>query len=209
LITTDRMTGDEIRESDRQLEASRIISYGGSVYGITAVAGAFYIVGRTEHNIRARETGILVAEAAIDSEIVVGALKGVTQRGRPLTGIDRSEFFDGGTSFPSGHATQAWSMAGVVAHEYHNHRMVQVAAYGAATAISLARFTGQNHYLSDVLVGSALGYGIGQYVYHSHHRKSPNSTDDEDGGTESRWPAITTQYSRRAHQYGVGLTWSF
>src|ERR1044072_4823379 len=68
---------------------------------------------------------------------------------------ERSEFFDGGNSFPSGHSTQAWAVATVIANEYHDRRMVQVAAYGAATAVSVARFTGQKHYLSDVVAGSA------------------------------------------------------
>jgi hypothetical protein len=41
-------------------------------------------------------------EAIIDSGIVVTALKEITQRARPLTGKDRSKFFAGGSSFPSG-----------------------------------------------------------------------------------------------------------
>jgi hypothetical protein len=213
LITTDRITGDEIAESDRQVKASRIISYGGSVYGAGAVVAAFYLVGRTKNNARAKETGILSAEASIDGFIVSNALKGVTQRGRPLSGRDRSEFFDGGSAFPSGHSIQAWSMATIIANEYHDHRAVQVAAYAAATAVGFSRFTGHQHYLSDVLVGSALGYGIGQYVYHAHHRKESDSADEDEPLKTSRWPAITPQYSNRdsnrARQYGVALTWSF
>jgi hypothetical protein len=209
LITTDRITGDEIAESNRQVKASRVISYGGSVYGAGAVVGAFYLVGRTTNNARARETGILSAEASIDGFILSNALKGVTQRGRPLSGRDRSEFFDGGSSFPSGHSIQAWSLATIIANEYHDHRAVQVAAYAAATAVSLSRFSGHQHYLSDVLVGSALGYGIGQYVYHAHHRQTSDSGDENEPLKASRWPAITPQYSHRARQYGAALTWSF
>jgi membrane-associated phospholipid phosphatase len=208
LITTDRMTGDEIGESDRQLKASRVISYAGSIYSVAATAGTFYLLGRKTKNARARETGILSAEALVDSAIVVEALKGITQRERPTAGSERSEFFDGGNSFPSGHSIQAWTVATIVADEYHDHRVVQVAAYGTASAVSLSRYTGGKHYLSDVLVGSALGYGIGQYVYHAHHRKTTDSTDQHDEQTE-RWPAITPQYSRRTHEYGVALTWRF
>jgi len=209
LITTDRITGDEIAESDRQVKASRIISYGGSVYGAGAVVATFYLVGRTKNNARAKETGILSAEASIDGFIVSNALKGVSQRGRPLSGRDRSEFFDGGSSFPSGHSIQAWSVATIIANEYHDHRAVQVAAYAAATAVGLSRFTGHQHYLSDVLVGSALGYGIGQYVYHAHHRETSDSGDENEPPKASRWPAITPQYSHRTRQYGVALRWSF
>jgi|ERR1051326_22715 hypothetical protein len=228
LVTTDRMTGDEIGEANRQVALSRYISDLGSTYSLAAVAGSFYLFGRKTHNDRARETGLLSAEAMIDSLIVEGVLKGVTQRGRPLDGRERSEFFDGGSSFPSGHATETWTVATVIANEYHDRRAVQFAAYGVATAVSVARFTGHKHYLSDVVAGSALGWGIGRYVYHARHRSpvvSDNrgvrsdgdvmSGDDVWSGetsdvvTKSKWPLIAPQFSRAARQYSVALTWNF
>jgi len=183
-----------------------VLSFPGSIYGVAATAASFYFLGREKHNERARETGILIAEGSIDSVIVYSALKVATQRSRPDTGRERSEFFDGGSSFPSGHATQAWSMATIIANEYHDKRVVQIAAYSIASAVSFARFTGGSHYISDVLVGSAVGYGIGRYVYHAHHRKSSQSGDD-DG--ISRHLSIAPAFSRSARQYGIGLTWEF
>jgi membrane-associated phospholipid phosphatase len=209
-IATDRRTGDEIGESHSQLNASRIISYAGSGYGVGGVAATFYLVGRATHNERARETGLLGAEALIDSAIVVTAVKEIAQRRRPTAANGRSDFFDGGSSFPSGHAIEAWSLATVIANEYHDRPLVQISAYGIAGAVSVARFTGHNHYLSDVLVGSALGYGIGRYVYHAHHRKSSDSDDEEESRGRSRsWPVIAPQYDRRSREYGVALEWSF
>jgi membrane-associated phospholipid phosphatase len=209
LITTDRMTGDEIAEFDRGVKASHIISYPGSTYAVGAGAAMFYIIGRKKNNARARETGILTTEAIADSLIVSSALKGASQRARPEAARERSEFFDGGTSFPSGHSIQAWSFATVVANEYHNNRKVQIAAYGIASAVSVARFTVGKHYISDVLVGSLLGYGIGRYVYRAHHRETSGSTEEEDERRVSKWPAISPEYNRGAGQYGVGLRWSF
>jgi len=212
LIATDRRTGDELAEFHRQLNASRTISYLGSSYGVATIVGSFYLAGRAAHNERARETGILGAEALIDSGIVVTALKEITQRSRPRAGINRGDFFDGGTSFPSGHSIEAWSLATIIANEYHDHRAVQFAAYGLASAVSIARFTGRNHFLSDVLVGSAMGYGIGHYVYHAHHVKTsgPGGDEEEEALVRSkRWPAIPPQYNRRAREYGVALAWNF
>jgi membrane-associated phospholipid phosphatase len=205
LVTTDRITGDEMAESDRQLKTSRIVSNAGSVYGLGGLAGAFYLFGRSRKDDRARETGLLSAEALVNSIIVESALKGITQRARPMTGRERSEFFDGGNSFPSGHSTQAWAVATVIANEYHDRRAVQIAAYGTAAAVSVARFTGQKHYLSDVVAGSALGYMIGKYVYTTHHRKSP----DEEPVSELWRPMITPQFNRQVHRYGLSLTWTF
>lgn len=210
LIATDRKTGDEIAESHRQLHASRIVSYAGSDLGVGGVAASFYVFGRATHNDRARETGLLAAEALIDSGIVVTAVKEITQRRRPLAGQGRSDFFDGGSSFPSGHSIEAWSLATVIANEYHDRPLVQVAAYGIAASVSVARFTGQQHYLSDVLVGSALGYGIGRYVYRTHHRRPSGSGDAEESRERSRaWPLIGPQYDRHAREYGATLAWSF
>src|SRR5260370_18530557 len=79
LIATDRRTGDEIAESHAQLNASRIISYAGSGYGVGAVAAPFYLARRAQHNDRAPETGVLGAEALLDSALVVTALKEITQ----------------------------------------------------------------------------------------------------------------------------------
>jgi hypothetical protein len=208
LVTTDRITGDEIFEANRQVKASKEISYAGSVYGLGAVAGTFYLIGRKKNDYRARETGLLSAEALVNSVIAGAALKGITQRARPMDGRERSEFFDGGSSFPSGHATQAWAVATVIAHEYKDRPAVQIAAYGIASAVSIARFTGHKHYLSDVLAGSALGFGIGKFVYHAHHRETLTEKDDGEI-VKSRWPVITPQYSRQARQYGVALTWNF
>jgi hypothetical protein len=204
LVTTDRITGDEMSEADAQVGLSKAISHAGSVYGLGAVATTFYLFGRKHQDYRARETGLLSAEALIDSLLVEGALKEITQRARPDKGNERSEFFERGNSFPSGHSTQAWAVATVIAHEYKDRRAVQIAAYGIATAVSVARFTGHKHYLSDVLAGSALGYGIGRYVYGAHHRDLQDPTL-----TKSAWPRITPKFSRAAHQYGCALTWNF
>jgi len=211
LIASDRRTGDKIGKFHKQLNVSRYVSYAGSGYGVSSVALTFYLFGRAKHNERARETGLLGAEALIDSAIVVTVVKEIAQRRRPLAAKGRSDFFDGGSSFPSGHAIESWALATVIANEYHGHRLVQVGAYGIATAVSLSRFTGRKHYLSDVLVGSAMGYGIGRYVYRAHHRKSSASTDDEE---ESRsrsklLPLIVPEYNRRAREYGVALAWNF
>lgn len=206
LITTDRITGDEMAEVDGQVGVSKAISHAGSAYTLGAVAGTFYFLGRKNNDARARETGLLSAEALVNSMLVGGALKIITQRARPAGGHERSEFFDGGSSFPSGHSTQVWAVATVIASEYHDRRSVQIAAFATATAVSVARFAGHKHYLSDVLAGSALGYGIGKYVYHKRHRELLDSSGDV---SKLWWPTITPEVNRRTRQYGIGLTWSF
>lgn len=212
LIATDRRTAAEIRESDSQLTASRDISRLGALETTGSLAAAFYLIGRARNDVRLKETGLLGAEALIDGVIVSESLKAITQRPRPLEDGGRGRFFRGGNSFPSGHAIYAWSLATVVANEYGNNRLIKFTAYGVAGAVSISRYTGERHFLSDIFVGSVIGYGIGRYVYRTHH--DPNN-DMGDGSTQQQrtrsklFPLIAPDYNSRARQYGATLAWSF
>jgi membrane-associated phospholipid phosphatase len=213
LMTTDRYTAGAIVVGNHSTlhRVSKDISYGGSLYATGAVAATFYLAGRAANNTRARETGLLSAEALIDSGIVVQILKAASQRPRPLVDDASGEFFDRGNSFPSGHAISAWSVATVIANEYGQHRpLVPIAAYGLASAVSFSRYTGRNHFLSDVLVGSALGYGIGRYVYRTHHDTALDSVDGEIKKNRSKLMPVTSPlYSRASRSYGLALAWNF
>ncbi len=217
LIATDRHTSGALVEHGDNLSRLRIskdISRGGAFYSTAGTAGVLYLVGRAAHNDRLRETGLLGMEALIDSSIVVTALKAASQRQRPPTDHSSGEFFDGGSSFPSGHAIAAWSLATVIAQEYGHHRpFVQVGAYGLASAISLSRYTGRNHFLSDVLVGSAMGYGIGRLVYHKHHDPALDAQNEKQHARDfvrSRlFPSLAPLYYPRSHVYGGTLAWNF
>jgi membrane-associated phospholipid phosphatase len=216
LIATDRRSSGELVEHGdnvSRLRISKDISRVGSMYSTAGVAGVLYLTGRATHNDRLRETGLLGAEALIDGGIVVSALKTASQRQRPPVDHSSGEFFDGGSSFPSGHAISVWSLATVIVQEYGHHRpLVQVGAYGLAAAVSLSRYTGRNHFLSDALVGSAIGYGIGRYVYQKHHDPELDALNEKKTNDLMRcklFPRILPLYYPRAHVYGGTLAWNF
>jgi membrane-associated phospholipid phosphatase len=213
LIATDRRTSAELIEhgdNQTRLRVSADVSRLGELTTTGGAAAVFYFVGRATHNARARETGLLAAEALVDSGIVSSVLKLATQRTRPNIDNGRGEFREDGDSFPSGHATSAWTLAAVVAGEYHDRPLIKWGAYGVAAAVSLSRYTGRNHFLSDVLVGSAIGYGIGRYVYHQHHDRSIDGNDGADYTKRSKLiPLIQPHYSRVSRTYAATLTWNF
>lgn len=214
LFATDRRTASALDDGNQtRVRVSKDISQGGALYTTGGIAATFYLVGRATKNKRARETGLLGAEALIDGELVASALKLITQRPRPLEDNGSGEFFDGGRAFPSGHAVSAWSMATVIAYEYGEHRpVVRFGAYGLATVVSISRFTGRKHFLSDVVVGSAIGYGIGRYVYRTHHDPSLDidQVDTKVTGKHSKLiPFTAPLYSRATRSYGLALAWNF
>ena len=168
LIVTDRRTAHFLENSAEQVSLGNNVSRAGAVYTVLPVMSGFYLYGVLADNQKARETGVLGAEALLDGLIVAEVLKVAGGRNRPNAADHPGDFFKGGNSFPSGHSIEAWAMASVVAHEYRNKKFVPFLAYGLATVVSTARLGAQQHYASDLLAGGAIGYFIGRYVVNTH-----------------------------------------
>ncbi|HEY1896044.1 MAG TPA: phosphatase PAP2 family protein [Terracidiphilus sp.] len=141
---------------------------------VAAVPVSLLTAGYIRHDQYQVSTAILAGEAYADTAVVNLAVKAITRRQRPTDvppgGDFHNTFFNGGkspfhgSSFPSGHATGAFSVATVVALRYYRkHRWVPWAVYGMATAISLSRITSSAHFPSDVFLGAALGYTTARY----------------------------------------------
>jgi hypothetical protein len=151
-----------------------------SAYSFIGLGGATFLLGQMKHDDHLSEAGLLAGEAAINSTAVAYAFKEITQRQRPYQGNEHGDFFGGGTSFPSEHSAIAWSIASVWAHEYPGW-FSQFAAYSLASAVTATRVTARQHFPSDAIVGSALGWYFGRQVYRAHH-------DPELGG--SGWGSV-------------------
>jgi len=167
LFVTDRQFSASLNQNPTTLKHYKDFSNYG-IAGMIGGAAGLYAFSFPTHNEHWRETGFLAGEAALNSLITVEALKYSMQRERPYQGNGSGAFFHGGTSFPSEHSAAAWSIAGVIAHEYPGP-LPSILAYGAASAISLSRIKAHQHFPSDVLVGSVLGYLISQNVYRHRH----------------------------------------
>jgi len=131
-------------------------------------AGGMWLLGHVKHNEHWSETGFLAGEAALNSLLMVESLKYPLGRERPYQGNGTGPFFQGGTSFPSEHAAAAWSIAGVIAHEYPSP-FVKIMVYGLASLVDFSRIHGRQHFPSDVFVGSMMGNLIGQNIYSRNH----------------------------------------
>jgi len=165
LIASDSWTSKQV-PANWTSRSHNIADY--STYSLVGAAGAGYLLGKIRHNDHLQEVGLLSGEAAINSTAVAFAFKGVTGRERPYQSGGSGSFFQGGSSFPSEHSAVAWSIASIAAHEYPG-TITKLLAYGLAGAVTLTKVTAKDHFPSDVVVGSALGWYMGRQVYRAHH----------------------------------------
>jgi membrane-associated phospholipid phosphatase len=174
------------------ISTSKTISDYGA-YSLIGLGGASFLLGQINHSDHISETGLLAGEAAINSTAVAYAFKEVTQRQRPYQDSGNGNFFSGGTSFPSEHSAIAWSIASIWAHEYPGW-LSQTGAYGLASAITMTRVTAKQHFPSDAIIGSLLGWYFGREVYRAHHDPEVggsgwgNFVEEVKGGDKTRNP---------------------
>jgi len=170
LFTTDRQFSGHLSNDPDTISRNKTYSTAG-IAALVGGAGAMWLLSYPAHREHWRETGFLAGEAAVNSLVAVEALKYTLRRERPFQGDGSGSFFSGGTSFPSEHATAAWAVAGVIAHEYPGV-VPKLLAYGLASFVSYSRIRSRQHFPSDVFIGSMMGQMIGQDIYSRHYDPS-------------------------------------
>src|ERR1700676_2230302 len=181
LLVTDRDFSKHLSHNPTTISQYKTLSNAG-MGALVGGAGGMWLLGHVKHNEHWSETGLLAGEAALNSLVAVESFKYSLGRERPYQGNGSGPFFQsGGTSFPSEHAAAAWSVAGVIAHEYPSP-LVKVMAYGLASLVDISRLHARQHFPSDVVVGSVIGNLVAQNIYSRHH-------DPDLGGGE--WRSIS------------------
>lgn len=141
----------------------------GAEYSLVEI-GAFEVWGVVGENQNARDTAMdAVSATVIASGVITPLLKYSIGRYRPIQTTTTFKFrpFSGHQSFPSGHATQAFAVAAVVAGHY-TAWWQQSLLYGAAALVDFSRVQQNAHFTSDVVAGSAIGWAVGRAVVRRH-----------------------------------------
>lgn len=215
LIANDETIYREVKEFQGKHKwvddvSSKITNLGLGQWTLGA-AGAFYLGGLIFKDKKAKETARLTLMTFIHTGIVV-------QLGKHLTGRQRPSWNDGTGSgkddwhwlkgffnrykegqlakydaFPSGHTITVFGTATVIAEMYKKTVWVPVLCYSLATLCGLSRITEDTHWLSDVFLGTVLGYAIGKYVVKTRNRL----------GKLTIYPVANT------HQVGLSLNYVF
>ena len=152
LATTrwDGSAAEEFRESPSWLFR------GGNTAGALWMQGsgalATMAAGTLMHQPQTTALGSELLRAQLVSQAFVQSLKIASERTRP----DASNHW----SFPSGHAASAFATASVLDRRFG--WKVGLPAYALGGYVAASRLTSSKHYLSDVVVGAAIGVAAGR-----------------------------------------------
>jgi membrane-associated phospholipid phosphatase len=134
-----------------------------------ALGIAFWGYGQLADKPHERYAGLAQVEAVVATGLTISLIKEVSKRKRPDGSDD--------LSFPSAHSGYAFATASVLG-EFYGWK-VGVPAYLLATATAVARLEDNRHWLTDVMVGGAIGTGFGllfskinKKTYKKYHEKS-------------------------------------
>ena len=165
VMLLDEEIRDEIQRHSKLTtdRLARAIEPFGSDYSWGVLAG-FYGAGKIFNDPRAEAVAADgLASSLIAAGVITPALKTITGRSRPTQSESAYDFLNRRGSFPSGHTTQAFAVAAVVA-EHYDSVWVDVLAYGIAGLVGYARIANNAHFASDVLAGAAIGVAVGKSV---------------------------------------------
>ena len=163
-VLLDRPVQNAVQRSKNRTSdnIARFFEPFGAEYSLV-VLGGFYLAGSVNDDPKAKavaQDG--VAASLIAAGLITPALKLAVGRSRPAQGEGTHRFrpFGSNASFPSGHVTQAFAVASVIAAHYESP-WVKTAAYGVAGLVGYARVYHNAHFASDVLASAAIGSLVG------------------------------------------------
>ena len=128
--------------------------------GSIAALGLALVLYLTSDRLLSYEIGL----GTVTLWLVVELLKFLAHRSRPFVKLTEARvvgYRPFGRSFPSGHASQAFFMATLMAQHFHSSLWVVCLLYPAALLVALTRIYVGAHYPRDVLAGAILGSGWG------------------------------------------------
>lgn len=169
--------------------ATDALNHGGRPQYAVAALGAVWAGGRLSGSRPTAKAAEHVLLALLASGVANGTLKYSIGRERPSTTDDPHRFvpFNADNrwqSFPSGHATVAFSLAASISEEAREPWVTGL-TYGAAALVGWSRVYDDKHWTSDVVGGALIGIVTSRATVawlHRHGRDGDGDGGDRDGG---------------------------
>ncbi len=139
------------------------------------VMGGFYVAGLVADN----DKSVYVAEDLVSASLVSAtinqAFKVTVNRYRPrdnqgTVNVQGYTGLNNNSSFPSGHTTEAFTLASVIANSYEDDPWVAYGVYSVAGMVGIARMYLDAHWASDVVASTFIGTWVGKSIV-KHNRE--------------------------------------
>ena len=177
-IVADAPVRDFMRQQPRNNSFLNSVENFGTTYAFGTM-GAFFLVGKMTDDVRAEHVAEDAVAASLISATINQTLKVTVNRSRPRDDVGTSDFqgftgLNNNSSFPSGHTTEAFALASVIASSYEED-WVSYAAYSVAGLVGVARMYNDAHFASDVTASAIIGTYVGRSVVkHNKHLRKNN-----------------------------------
>lgn len=177
-----------------QLSGALFDPWGDGYYSVPLVGGLF-LYGHFNKKPREKSIAITTAKAMAVSAVYISTMKKIFHRHRPNKYPANPFAWEGPSlshehnAFPSGHTVIAFTVASVLGSEYKDKPFIPITLYSLAGFTAASRLNDNKHWVSDVVAGALLGYGIGKLVYNNDKKRMKLA------------PKLTLQ------SYGLGLNY--
>lgn len=150
----------------------RVVEEIGNARAVRPVAALILVGTLMTDDRRVQDAAFTSLEAVMAANLITNSLKLIVGRARPWQeeGAMTFEPFSGNTSFPSGHATTAFALVTPWLMYYPNLLTPGLLVLSTGTAFS--RMVTNNHWFTDVVAGSAIGFVTGYWLSRRHQRMS-------------------------------------
>ncbi|MFA5806229.1 MAG: phosphatase PAP2 family protein [Melioribacteraceae bacterium] len=156
--------------------AEQIGRFWGRGYATIFFAGAFGLHGLITDDQATRKIGFEIVQATIYAGAITQFLKMTLGRARPYTNEGTANYHpfslwnDDYHSLPSGDVTFAFSLSTVLSKNSKSD-LLKIICYLPAVLTMASRINRDMHWSSDVFLGAAIGYFVGDWVTNLHEGK--------------------------------------
>jgi hypothetical protein len=164
--TLDRRGDQFVKDHAENRWLKKVDSFGSNALPWLAIAGSAAVALGSSDPALSR-TGYAATEAGGTAFLAVTGLKYMVGRARPENEAGNHAFKPfsktaGYDAMPSGHTMIMWAVATPFAEEYDAPWL-----YGVAAVTNVARVGSRQHWVSDTVAGSVLGYALGKVFWES------------------------------------------